>query len=226
MPFPSLHSYTCKTTKSNRIPKQFSSLVSSLQKLVLRQQNRQTSLRPFISPTISKLNHDNNSKPLLQLNVQSRHVAYYEITILKRDINQEPTNKYNKRSSKTSTPECIALGISTKNFNPKTKMPGWDNISYAYHSDDGGIYHNKGTMISKYGPTFGKEGDVIGCGINYKNCGVFFTLNGRFLGYAWKNLGLDCWYPTIGIDVDCPIYVNFGNDCKSFDFDFDRIDKC
>ena len=78
-------------------------------------------------------------------------------------------------------------------------------------------------MIIK-GPTFG-PGDTVGCGIDYVAQGIFYTLNGKFLGYAWKGLGLTLiqnqdWYPVVGIDTNSPINVNFGT--KPFQFDLER----
>jgi len=256
IPFPSLdynadHTSINTKTSTSRLPKQFlNSIVSSMHKYLLRisanYQYKQTSLRPFVSPTISKVVNinNNNNRPLLQLNVKPRYIAYYEITILKRDLEQEPhyqqttttsssssNHLINRTSINNHTPECIAIGLSTKHFNTTSKMPGWDQFSYGYHSDDGGIYHNNGTMIQKYGPSF-TIGDTIGCGICYKTSSIFFTKNGLFLGYAWKHLKdfnnnpnkqLLAWYPTIGIDTDCPINVNFGNDNQTFVFDLCSI---
>lgn len=97
------------------------------------------------------------------------------------------------------------------------KQPGWSPWSYGYHSDDGTLFHNTGTRSTPYGPKFG-AGDVIGCGINYYNQTVFFTLNGRFLGTAIEGPLLPmALYPVIGIDSPSPVVLNFG-DCP-FRFD-------
>jgi len=118
-------------------------------------------------------------------------------------------------------------------------MPGWDSFSYGYHGDDGGIFHAKGEMLRVYGPKY-TVGDTVGCGVNYSNGGIFFTLNGDFLGYAWQNEEIvlrsgrrrdgddhdssslrakSGLYPTVGVDSSNPIACNFGNE-RSFMFDF------
>ena len=82
------------------------------------------------------------------------------------------------------------------------------------------IFHSSGAMVRQFGPRFGK-GDTVGCGIDYTVQGIFFTLNGSFLGYGWT--GIDCsvlqkdLYPVVGIDTRCPIDCNFGS--KPFSFD-------
>jgi hypothetical protein len=40
---------------------------------------------------------------------------------------------------------------SAEPFTLRGKMPGWDLHSYGYHSDDGGAFHNAGSMLYKYG---------------------------------------------------------------------------
>ena len=45
---------------------------------------------------------------------------------------------------------------------------------------------------------------------------VFFTLNGRFLGYAFDGSEEEL-YPTVGVDTECPVCVNFGE--RPFVFD-------
>ena len=75
-------------------------------------------------------------------------------------------------------------------------------------------------MVRQFGPRFG-SGDTVGCGIDYTVQGIFFTLNGTFLGYGWT--GVDCTvlqndlYPVVGIDTRSPIECNFGS--KPFSFD-------
>lgn len=120
--------------------------------------------------------------------------------------------------------ECVAIGLSTSRFRPAAKMPGWDAHSFGYHSDDGGIFHGAGDMERQYGSTYG-VGDTVGCGIDYSHGegggSIFFTLNGKFLGYAWTNvaaisLGEDM-YPTVGVDSNSPLEINFGSRPFAFD---------
>ena len=133
--------------------------------------------------------------------------------------------------------ECVAIGLSTRRFSPTDKMPGWDDQSFGFHSDDGGTYHGRGDMLRRYGPTYG-PGDTVGCGLDYITRRIFFVKNGVFLGYAFGNRHDDFGrnsdhisasgrlskaivnsglYPTVGIDSKCPIAVNFGE--RPFRFD-------
>jgi hypothetical protein len=117
----------------------------------------------------------------------------------------------------TTSSECVAIGLANEIFDWKKRMPGWDKNSYGYHGDDGGIFHGKGDMLRRFGPTYG-VGDTVGCGIDYANQGIFFTINGQFLGYAWKHVNLQQpLRPTIGIDTHTPISCNFGE--RPFVFD-------
>uniref|UniRef100_A0A6U1NJH6 B30.2/SPRY domain-containing protein n=1 Tax=Cyclophora tenuis TaxID=216820 RepID=A0A6U1NJH6_CYCTE len=93
-------------------------------------------------------------------------------------------------------------------------MPGWDIHSFGYHGDDGGLYHRVGQMVRQSFPLFG-AGDTVGCGVDYTNNGIFFTLNGRWLGYAWTGMTVLLeheWGPTVGIDTHSPVSCNFGHD--------------
>lgn len=119
--------------------------------------------------------------------------------------------------------DCVAIGLSTSRFRPAAKMPGWDVHSYGYHSDDGGIFHGAGDMERVYGTTYG-VGDTVGCGIDYSHGdggAIFFTLNGKFLGYAWTDVSAiamgDDLYPTVGVDTNCPLDINFGTRPFAFD---------
>ena len=122
--------------------------------------------------------------------------------------------------------ECVAVGLSTLAFNPRDKMPGWDNNSYGYHGDDGGIFHGHGDMIRRFGPSFGL-GDIVGCGLEYTTKRIFFVKNGEFLGYAFDALEDDVIergvYPTVGVDTECPLFINFG--ATPFCFDLSKVDR-
>ena len=116
--------------------------------------------------------------------------------------------------------ECVAIGLSTDAFDTRDRMPGWDTTSYGYHGDDGGIFHGHGDMLRPYGPSFG-PGDTVGCGLDYRSRKIFFTKNGQFLGHAFEKVGKEAiekgLYPTVGVDTECPIYMNYGE--RPFRFD-------
>lgn len=120
--------------------------------------------------------------------------------------------------SSSSGVDCVAVGLATDNFDNHFKFPGWDCESYGYHGDDGATFHGNGHQLTQYGPSFG-PGDTIGCGLDYIHKTVFFTLNGVNLGVAFDNINTAVpYYPTLGIDCNNPIEVNFGNK-KPFEFD-------
>ena len=83
-----------------------------------------------------------------------------------------------------SVTSCVAIGLSTKSFPLKGRLPGWNTESWGYHSDDGAIFHEK--KIRGFGPLFG-PGDTVGCGIEYSTHTVFFTKNGKLLTNEFHN---------------------------------------
>lgn len=157
----------------------------------------------------------NNSNGSYSYYVLPRCVAYYEVIIKKTVMNNIINN-----NADIETKECIAIGLSSSKFERLKMLPGWDLHSYGYHSDDGGIYHGLGSQLSKFGPSFG-SGDIVGCGIDYRDHSIFYTLNGEFLGKAFKdvNTGMEL-YPTIGIDANVTAEFNYG---EKIPFEFDLI---
>lgn len=148
--------------------------------------------------------------PILKIHrIELRQVAYYEIKITSDSIlslNEE---------------DCIVVGLSKENFSLVNVMPGWDYESYGYHSDDGGIFHGKGTQLRTYGPKFGLD-DIVGCGLRYDTNEIFYTLNGTYLGVAFENVSGKL-YPTVGIDAQVQIHFNFG--AEAFQFSLHHLVK-
>jgi hypothetical protein len=192
---------------------------------------------PFVVPFVDQSVDDT----ITAVNVTPRFVSYFEVSILKLEDKNNSNNddmvlSYNNMSSthrspsrRTSYTDCVAVGVATNNFQFQSRMPGWDQLSYGYHGDDGGIFHSSGGMLKQFGPKYG-PGDTVGCGIDYVSKGIFFTLNGTFLGYAWERLSNDTLqqdlFPVVGIDTNSPIHLNFGSiDSGPFQFDLSNFMK-
>ena len=190
---------------------------------------------PFVVPFVDKSSNEDNNN----VNVTPRFISYYEVNILK--MNEDDKDEENDAAPLTRTSlrsvnnnnnnnsnnkDCVAVGLATESFRVHSRMPGWDRQSFGYHGDDGGIFHSSGGMLKSYGPKFG-SGDTVGCGIDYISKGIFYTLNGKFLGYAFKDIDNSVLqtdlYPVVGLDTNCPIHVNFGTDNEAFQFDLSNF---
>ncbi len=182
-------------------------------------------IRPFVVPTL--IPADEADEGLTMIDLTPRLVAYYEVSIVGRDRDDDATSSRDENDHHPTDHhrDCISIGLSIENFRVVDKMPGWDQSSYGYHSDDGGIFHGTGTSSRRQErPTYG-PGDVVGCGLDYVSRRIFFTRNGKFLGYEFDVIDLDVvetgLFPTVGIDSNRPIFVNFGE--RPFHFDWTSI---
>ena len=101
---------------------------------------------------------------------------------------------------------------------------GWDLNSWGYHSDDGCLYFGNGKQNIKYSYEY-DEGTTVGCGINFLDKSMFFTLNGEQQGVAFKFLKTSIpLYPAIGLSqAGTEINANFGD--QTFLFDIVRYKK-
>lgn len=82
---------------------------------------------------------------------------------------------------------------------------------------DGKIYHDK--QKEQFGGKF-KQKDIIGCGYYFSKNSIFYTLNGKFLGWAFKEAEYYPYYPTVSLhSLNEKVTVNFGK--KSFLFDIE-----
>uniref|UniRef100_A0A7S3LFJ8 B30.2/SPRY domain-containing protein n=1 Tax=Amphora coffeiformis TaxID=265554 RepID=A0A7S3LFJ8_9STRA len=158
----------------------------------------ESSGRPFVVPFRLANGH---------YSLTPRRIAYYEVNIMGQ---KEEGSTFRSSSSvlQQGVTECVAVGLSSVGFDLGHCLPGWDELSFGYHSDDGLAYPTHRPC----GPSFG-VGDVVGCGIDYQAKSIFFTLNGRFLGHVFEledeELEQD-WFPTVGLDARAAIQCNFG----------------
>lgn len=185
-------------------------------------------LTPFVVPFTDESNDGSTT-----VNITPRFISYFEVNILRLDdssCNDDMASATRRpRTHRTSYKDCVAVGVGTRSFQFQSRMPGWDQQSYGYHGDDGGIFHASGGMLKQFGPKFG-PGDTVGCGIDYVSRGIFYTLNGKFLGYAWENISNEVLqkdlFPVVGIDTNSPIHMNFGSvDSGPFQFDLSDFMK-
>ncbi|KAG0251447.1 hypothetical protein BG011_007601 [Mortierella polycephala] len=97
------------------------------------------------------------------------------------------------------------------------RLPGWELDSWGYHGDDGNIFGGCGNG-RPFGPVF-TTGDMIGCGINFRDMSLFYTLNGDYLGVAFRDLR-GSLYPTVGMRTTGEVVeANFGQQKFMFDIE-------
>ena len=191
------------------------------QRLLRRHDDESPQWRPFVAPF---------SLPDGTVSFTPRLISYFEVHIVNTNEMSDKTPAVDHPHGlqldrvRASSSECVAVGLSLTSFHLHSRMPGWDALSYGWHGDDGGLFHNNGQMVRHFGSTFG-VGDVVGCGIDYQTSSLFYTLNGEFLGYAFEmteaELLMD-WYPTVGVDTNSLVQCNFGTD-RPFQFDLQSM---
>ena len=124
-------------------------------------------------------------------------IGYYEVTVV-------------DGGSKTN----MSIGLASQEFQ-LNRMPGMDVYSIGYLGEEGRKCQD-GRKGEPYGPGY-STGDTVGCGCDYRNQQVFFTLNGRYLGVAFSNI-TGTLYPVVGLHSPGQIITaNFGH--HSFKYD-------
>ncbi|EIE90354.1 hypothetical protein RO3G_15065 [Rhizopus delemar RA 99-880] len=109
----------------------------------------------------------------------------------------------------------IGIGLC-RNINSLDRLPGWEEHSWGYYGHNGHISSGPGTE-KPYGPRF-STGDVVGCGIDFRDMSAFYTKNGVHLGTAFKNIKDANVFPFIGFKTTGEkVMTNFGS--KPFKFD-------
>ncbi|XP_071956752.1 SPRY domain-containing protein 3-like [Antedon mediterranea] len=76
-----------------------------------------------------------------------------------------PTNHYFELEIIDPGKNCyVAIGLARRNY-PKSRHPGWNYGSIAYHADDGKLFNGVG-QGDPFGPRCYK-GDIMGCGVMF-----------------------------------------------------------
>ncbi|KYK60437.1 hypothetical protein DCS_01574 [Drechmeria coniospora] len=102
----------------------------------------------------------------------------------------------------------IAVGFSAKNTS-LSRAVGWEPESWGYHGDDGRTYAGQ-NLGRTYASSF-DVGDVIGCGVNFRDHTAFFTRNGVNLGVAFTDVDRSKMYPTVTLKKSGEqVLANFG----------------
>ena len=73
----------------------------------------------------------------------------------------------------------MIFGFARENY-PKNKLPGQTNDSYGFRID-GKLFHKRSSVGFRKMPKI-KNGDIVGCGINFFKREIFFTHNGVYQG--------------------------------------------
>ena len=112
----------------------------------------------------------------------------------------------------------ILIGLGEKDITEKGLSLGSTTRSYGYHSK-GKSHNNK--KVNKYGEIY-TNGDTVGCGVDLENKSIFFTKNGKFLDYAFKDInfefGKGYLYPSVCLhSLRSEIVINFGKNNFKFD---------
>jgi len=97
------------------------------------------------------------------------------------------------------------------------KQCGTTSKSYGYHSE-GKIYHEKSKGDS-FSTKF-KSKDIVGCGYYFSKKAIFYTINGRFINWAFTKVEFSNYFPTVSLhSLNEKISFNFGRQKFVFDIE-------
>ena len=145
-------------------------------------------------------------------------IDYGIVQTEKEILNKRPIFYFEANIINDGEESDLLIGIGEKDITEKSIQLGLTTHSYGYHSK-GKSYNNK--KSNKYAETF-KKGDIIGCGVDFINQSIFYTKNGKFLDFAFKEINFELnkgyFYPSICMhSLNTEVKLNFGNENFKFD---------
>ena len=145
-------------------------------------------------------------------------IDYGIVQTEKEILNKRPIFYFEANIINDGEESDLLIGIGEKDITEKSIQLGLTTHSYGYHSK-GKSYNNK--KSNKYAETY-KKGDIIGCGVDFINQSIFYTKNGKFLDFAFKEINFELnkgfFYPSICMhSLNTEVKLNFGNENFKFD---------
>jgi hypothetical protein len=98
-------------------------------------------------------------------------LQYFEIEILRGEVSPE-------------VPTEVGIGLCGEFVDMSYCFPGWvrSHPSAGYHGDDGHMRDSSTGVRSVETKELFAEGATVGCGIDWNNRSVYYTLNGNLVG--------------------------------------------
>ncbi|KAI0535189.1 hypothetical protein GGR58DRAFT_23194 [Xylaria digitata] len=132
---------------------------------------------------------------------------YFEIEILPSD---KPTDE----------PPIVGIGLCGEFLDLGNGFPGWEymNPSTGYHGDNGSIYDSEmGDYLQIRTGRLYEVGDTVGCGVDWDQQSVYYTLNGEHVGRIQSSVIRRKCYPAVTMwKSPCIVKVNFGEESFKF----------
>ncbi|KAL7796221.1 ankyrin repeat-containing domain protein [Trichoderma afarasin] len=109
--------------------------------------------------------------------------------------------------------EAVGVGFATDETELENQL-GWTMGSWGFHGENGKVYHARCRRGRPYAEPY-SSGSTIGCGVDFNNRSIFFTVDGEYKGCAFKDdLIRGHLYPAVFLHPGNPsakIVANFGH---------------